>query len=208
VRTLDGPLRARVRPEHLLVLLWAGVALGGLVAGGNYHRHYWIQITFPAAVLAATALTAGPPVAPRALARTLAAALVVPAIVSLALIAVPSWERDRRVDADLAIATWVRAHRSSVHDDLLPLCASVTWYPDIGQLPRTPYLWVDHVRAGRGGVPDLVALLDGPHRPTYLALHDPPRRCDPSGRLHQAIERHYRPATTIDGVDILETRTP
>jgi hypothetical protein len=57
-------------------------------------------------------------------------------------------------------------------------------------------------------VPDLVALLDGPHRPTYLALHDPPRRCDPSGRLHQAIERHYRPATTIDGVDILETRTP
>lgn len=208
VRSLGRPLLTRVRAEHVLALIWLGVALGGLVVGGNYHRHYWIQVTFPAAVVAATALTAGPTMAPKALLRTTALALALPLAISVALIARPSWERDPRIDADRAIAAWVRSHRATPRDDLLPICASVTWYIEADQLPRTPYLWVDHVRAGRGGVTGLVALLDSPARPTYLALHDPARRCDASGRLQQVIDRRYRPAATIDGVEVLQARAP
>ncbi len=204
LRALDRPLAARLRPEHALLLLWAAVAAVGFVAGGNYHRHYWIQLAFPVATAAAVALTAGPPRTEQQLVRTTALALALPLAISLALIARPSWERDPRADADAAIAQWYRQHRTSSTDDLLPVCASATWYVEARQIPRTPYLWVDHVRSGRGGTDGLVRLLDGPDRPTYLAMHHPAERCDPSGSLPRTIARHYRPVATVDGVDILQ----
>ena len=204
LRSLDGPLAPRLRPEHILLLLWTGIATAGFFAGGNYHRHYWIQLAFPVATTAAVALTAGPGLTERQLMRTTARALVVPVVLSLALAAHPSWERDPRVDADAAIAGWYREHRASPADDLLPLCASVTWYVDVGRLPRTPYLWVDHVRFARGARSQLVGLLDGPDRPAFLAMHQSAATCDPTGRLGRAIARHYRTAATIDGVDVLQ----
>ncbi|MGN6695374.1 MAG: hypothetical protein ACTHN0_14455 [Aquihabitans sp.] len=206
LHTLDRPLRSRLRPEHGLVLLWAAVAVIGFFAGGNYHRHYWIQLAFPTAVAAGIGLTAGPRQTEPALVRTTALALALPLAISAVLIVRPSLERDPRVTADAAIARWYRDHRPGPDAGLLPLCASVTLYLDAGELPRTPYLWVDHVRAGRGAIPGLVALLDGPHRPAYLAMHNPARRCDPTGRLGRAIDRHYRHVATIDGVDVLEAR--
>ncbi|WP_421120847.1 hypothetical protein ACE2AJ_06010 [Aquihabitans daechungensis] len=204
LRSLPGPLAARLRPEHVLLLLWTAIAAAGFFAGGNYHRHYWIQLAFPVATAAAVALTSGPGLTERQIGRTTALALVVPLAISLALIARPSWERDPRVDADAAIARWYREHRASPVDDLLPLCASVTSYPEVGALPRTPYLWVDHVRSARGALPQLVALLEGADRPAYLAMHQPAATCDPTGQLDQAIVRHYREVATVDGVDILE----
>ena len=203
LRTLERPLRSHARPEHFLVLLWSTVALAGFIAGGNYHRHYWIQLTFPICILAAVALTTGPPTEPRALARTTAAALALPLLISLALIARPTLERDPRVAADAAIARWYEEQRSGPNQALLPLCASVTWYLEAGQPAQTPYLWVDHVRDGRNGVAGLVRLLDGPDRPAYLAMHQPAQRCDPTGGLQRAIDRHYRPAATVAGVEIL-----
>ncbi|HWJ97042.1 MAG TPA: hypothetical protein VNQ33_02715 [Acidimicrobiales bacterium] len=208
LRTLDGPVSRRLRPEHVLVLLWIAVATAGFFAGGNYHRHYWIQLAFPVAVASAVAITAGPRQTERDLVRTTALAVALPLAISAVLIARPSLERDPRVAADAAIARWYRQHRPSPDAGLLPLCASVTLYVDAGQLPRTPYLWVDHVRSGRGAIPKLVALLDGPDRPTYLAMHNPARRCDPTGRLGRAIARHYRAAATVDGVDVLEATPP
>ena len=204
LRTLDRPLLARIRPEHAVIVLWAAIATLGFFAGGNYHRHYWIQLTFPIAAASGIALTAGPRQTERTLIRTTALAVALPLAISAVLIARPSLERDSRLAADAAIARWYREHRPSPEADLLPLCASVTLYLDAGLLPRTPYLWVDHVRSGRGSIPGLVALLDAPDRPTYLAMHDPARRCDPTGRLERAIARHYRPVTTIDGVDVLQ----
>jgi hypothetical protein len=203
VRSLPGPLATRIGPGHALVLAWAATATAGFLAGGNYHRHYWVQLAFPVATAAAIGLTAGPAPTRRQVLRTTAAALVLPVAVSLLLIARPSLERDPRVDADVAIAAWFREHRASPDDDLLPLCASVTWYLEAGQQPRVPYLWVDHVRFGRGAVPELVALLDGADRPTYLALHQPVSRCDPSGQLQAVIDRRYRAEATVDGVEVL-----
>lgn len=206
LRTLDPPLRSHLRPEHGVVLLWTAVSLLGFFAGGNYHRHYWIQLVFPVAVACGIATTAGRRQTERALVRSTALAVALPLVISLVLIARPTIEQDPRVAADAAIARWFEQHRPAPDSDLLPLCASVTWYVDIGQLPRTPYLWVDHVRAGRGSIPHLLALLDGPDRPTYLAMHQPADRCDPSGRLERAIDRHYRRVATIDGVPILAAR--
>ncbi|MCU1369230.1 MAG: hypothetical protein JWO77_424 [Ilumatobacteraceae bacterium] len=204
LRLVTRPLAARVQPGHALVLVWTAVAAAGFFAGGNYHRHYWIQIAIPVASAVAIGLTAGPRQEARQLVRTTAAALALPLVISVALIARPTWERDPRLDADAAIARWYQVHRASAGDDLLPLCASVTWYPDAGQLPRTPYLWVDHVRFARGALDQIIALVDGPGRPTYLAIHQPIARCDPSGRLGAAVRRHYRRVATIHGVDVLE----
>lgn len=204
LRALAVPLAPRLRPEHVLLLLWTGIAAAGFFAGGNYHRHYWIQLAFPVATTAAVALTAGPGLTERQVVRTTALALVVPLAISLALIVHPAWERDPRVGADASIARWYRAHRTTPSDDLLPLCASVTWYLDAGQLPRVPYLWVDHVRSAHGALPQLLALIEGSDRPTYLAMHQPASRCDPTGRLGRAIAQHYRLAATVEGVDVLK----
>lgn len=207
LRQLGPPLRRRLRPEHAFVLLWTAVAIAGFFAGGNYHRHYWIQLVFPVAVACAVAITAGPRRTERDLVRATATALALPLAISAVLIARPTLERDRRVTADAAIARWYREHRPSAGADIVPLCASVTLYVDAGERPRTPYLWVDHVRSARGAVAQLVHLLDGPDRPTYLAMHNPAQRCDPSGRLGRTIDRHYRQVTTIDGVDVLQARS-
>lgn len=202
-----GPTSAslrRLRPEHVLVLLWIAAASAAFLVGGNYHRHYVVQLSFPLAVALAVALTAGPEPSPRRLLRTTTIAVALPLAISFALIAHPAWERDPRVEADVAIARWYRAHRPSADADLLPVCASATWYVVADAAPRTPYLWVDHVRSARGSPAALVALLTGTDRPTYLAMHQPPDRCDPSGALGRAIERHYRRVATVDGVPILQ----
>lgn len=204
LRSTEGPMRRHLRPEHVLVLLWAAAASAAFLTGGNYHRHYVVQLSFPLAVVLAVALTSGPDPGARHVLRTTAVAVAAPLAISLILLARPGWERDPRVEADVAIARWYRAHRPAVDADLLPVCASATWYVEADAVPRTPYLWVDHVRSARGAAAGLVALVSGPDRPTYLALHQPPERCDPSGALARAIERHYRRVATVDGVAILQ----
>lgn len=205
LRRSPVPLRDRIRPEHVLVLLWAAAATGAFAIGGNFHRHYWIQLTFPFAVLVGLALATGPPPAPgpdRDLARRLVAALALPLAISLVLIASPGIERDHRVDADQQLARWVQTH-GRPGDQLLPLCASVTYYADTDAEPVYPYLWVDHVRYGRGGTARLVALLEGADRPTYVALHQRPSRCDPSGQVQRALDQGYERVATVDGVPVL-----
>lgn len=209
LRSLDG-WRARVRPEHLLVAAWAAVAVAGFLAGGNYHRHYWIQLTFPLGVGAALAMTAGMPAAlpdrPGPLLRPLALALALPLAISLVVIADPRLERDPRVDRDRALATWYQEHRRSPGDDLLPLCASVTFFTDVDRQPPYPYLWVDHVRSARGAQDKLIALLDGPDRPAFVALHHPLQRCDPTGRIEAVLRQRYRRVAVVDGVPVLTAR--
>ena len=204
LRPMGTSLRRRLRPEHVLVLLWITTASAAFLVGGNYHRHYLVQLSFPLAVALAVALTAGPDLSRRRLLRTTALAVAAPLAIALVLVVRPGWERDPRVEADVAIARWYRAHRPSADADLLPVCASATWYVVADATPRTPYLWVDHVRSARGSPAGLVALVSGTDRPTYLAMHQPPDRCDPSGALGRAIERHYRPVATVDGVPILQ----
>jgi hypothetical protein len=188
----------------VLLLTWTAIAVAGLLTGGNYHRHYLIQVALPVATAAAVGLTTGPGLTDRRIVRTTALALALPLTLSLVLVARPTWERDPRIDADIAIARWYRQHRASPDDDLAPLCASATWYVDAGSMPRLRYLWVDHVRHGRGGREQVVALVDGADRPRYVAMHQPAARCDPSGALQRAIDAHYRPVATIDGVEVLE----
>ena len=110
------------------------------------------------AVVLAVALTSGPDPGARHVLRTTAVAVAAPLAISLILLARPGWERDPRVEADLAIARWYRAHRPSADADLLPVCASATWYVVADATARTPYLWVDHVRSARGSPAGLVAL--------------------------------------------------
>ena len=119
------------------------------------------------------------------------------------LIAAPGLERDDRVDADRALAAWVRAHRTSPDDELLPLCASVTYYADAGTDPPYPYLWVDHVRSGRPGPGRLADLLDSARAPDLLAIHQPVDRATGAARLAAALDRHYRRVATVDGVPVL-----
>ena len=212
LRATGAPVRPRVRPEHALALVWLGLAVLAFAVGGNFHRHYWIELTFPIAVLAGLCLavptrtgTVRQPPDATSLRRLLTWSLALPLVLSLLVIAVPGIERDHRVDADIALARWYDQHRTPTSTGLMPLCASVTYYADAGSLPRTRYLWVDHVRFGRGSTTELVRLLDAPDRPSYLALVQPLAKCDPTGRVRAAVARHYIRATTIEGVPVLRS---
>ncbi|MFN8018117.1 MAG: hypothetical protein U0P45_08340 [Acidimicrobiales bacterium] len=194
------PLRERIRPPHALVLCWLGAASLAFAVGGNYHRHYWVQVAFPLGVAvalglgAASAPDAAPP-SPAEVRPVLARALALPLAVTLLLVAVPGLERDPRVDRDAAVAAWVRAHRPMGSRELLPLCAEVTYQARTGQRPRFPYVWVDHVRAADGARRQLAALLDaGPSTaggpvPAARALR-PDRRGGPGPRGPLLPHRH------------------
>lgn len=201
------------RPEEALVVAWLGAASLGFVTGGNYHRHYWIQLTFPICVLVALALARpstadgvdvdGADLSGHDLRATLARVLALPLVISLVLIAAPGLERDRRIGIDAGLAAWVQDQSGDPRPDLLPLCGSVTYYVAADALPRYRYLWVDHVRSARGATHLLVDLLDDPDRPVFVAEHQPVERCDPSGRVQAALDRHYRPVAEIDGIVVL-----
>ena len=89
---------------------------------------------------------------------------------------------------------------------LLPLCGEASYFAEADAIPPYPYLWVDHVRAARGAIPMLAALLAADDGPRYVALYQPVAKCDVDGVIDRVLAVHYRRRTTIDGIPVLERR--
>lgn len=204
-------LRWTVEPLPALALCWFATAGAALLTGGNYHRHYWLTVTFPLSVVFAMAVVGGrrvagdarpwaPPLAPRLLVTALAAPVAVTAV----LVAVPSLEQEHRVRDQEELVDWVQSNRRSADDFLQPICASAGWSVAADEAPRYPYFWVDHVRSVRGAAEAMVALLDDDERaPTFVAEVQDPRTCDRDGAIERAIERHYHHVATLDATEVL-----
>lgn len=195
-----GPRSLLRRPRAALVVLWTLAASFSFVTGGSFHRHYFIILAFPLALLAAVAMAklgeSGQLHGRIALAIALAAAVP--------LIANPRLILGDVTDTNVELATWLdeqEALRGPL--TIYAYCADAALYSQIGQAPPFRYLWEDHVRLADGGQQGLLDLLTGPDAPDYVIRVQPLEQCDESGVLAAAIEQGYVSEGKIGQAEVL-----
>ncbi|MEQ1872260.1 MAG: hypothetical protein ABL953_00920 [Ilumatobacteraceae bacterium] len=198
-RTL-GPLSLLQRPRAALIVLWTLAATFAFVTGGSFHRHYFIILAFPLALLAAVAMAklgeSGRLHGKIALAIALAAAAP--------LIANPRLILGDVTDTNVELATWLDDQEELRGPlTIYAYCADAALYSQVGQAPPYRYLWEDHVRLADGGQQGLLDLLTGPDAPDYVIRVQPLEQCDESKLLAAAIEQGYVSEGKIGQAEVL-----
>jgi 4-amino-4-deoxy-L-arabinose transferase-like glycosyltransferase len=174
---------------------WLTVGLVGILAGGSYWPHYWIQLVLPASALMAAAL-----VPARAWLRWGAVGALV------ALVAVVDVRNARRIDRfeagspAVAVADYVR-ERAEPGDTLHVLYAQASVYHYAELDSPYPYFWSLMLRAIPGARDQLAQLLASPERPTWIVRWQRLTRwsLDDDGAIAAALERYYEPVATVCG---------
>ena len=190
----------------VVALSWVVVALGAFALGGQFHRHYWVILTFPAATVAAGSMSLLRR-RPRRLVATGAVA-VAPLVLTAQALTIPLADvgprlhNDRRLIRDERIAAWFRANRAP-GETIYAFCASAGLYGNVGTDPPFRYLWADPIENVPGAPDELVAMLESEQRPTYLARYQRPSFCGAPAEVGDVIDRHYERVATIDGVPVL-----
>ncbi len=188
------------RPRAMVVMSWTLAATFSFVTGGSFHRHYFIILAFPLALLGALAAeklgTFGARHSTIALAIAFAAAVPFLANPRLILGDVP--------DTNVEVASWLE-EQEAIRGPLTiyAYCAGAAIYSQIGQTPPFRYLWEDHVRLAEGAQEGLLQLLTGPEAPDYVIRLQPLEQCDESGTLTSAIERRYVSEGRIGEAEVL-----
>ncbi len=202
--------RSALSTSTLLLVLWTAFAVSAFAAGGQFHRHYWVILSFPVGTLAGAAVS----LHPRAWAQATIAALVV----SVPLVhAVRDMRLDRddvalklsadsRLPRDEEVARWFNERRQP-GDTLYALCASAALYANARIDPPYPYLWFDNVLQVPGAQLRLDALFSSRARPTYVAVYEPAEQCNPSGTVAESLRLDYELVERIDGIDIYRVAT-
>ncbi|HEY7626264.1 MAG TPA: phospholipid carrier-dependent glycosyltransferase [Ilumatobacteraceae bacterium] len=199
------------RPHHvtratILIPTWVFCAVATFLAGGLFHRHYWVTLTFPLAVAAAVGVHRS---LPRLVLPALATALVLPSVIST--MQVVTMDRDEatyvasgdpRSTMNERVAAWYREHDTS-SSSIFAMCASAALYSSADSLSPYPFLWQDGVLNGRDAQAKLVGLFAGDDAPTYVVEYQSTQVCNPSGQVDRLLRERYRPLTVVDGRRIL-----
>lgn len=204
--TLLGALGWRRSPR--LVRLWLAAALLGVVGGGNFHPHYYLQLAPPLSLLAGIGL--------RRLAegrnRLLAAASAAAAAATLALTAPlwfaggsaqarAIWPRDPHLLRDADLAAYVRAH-TRPRDEIFVLWAAADLYYLADRAPAYPFLWFRNVKTVPGALDSARRVLAA-RKPALVLEVQSPATIDASGRTARILRGSYRVAARVDGIEIL-----
>jgi Dolichyl-phosphate-mannose-protein mannosyltransferase len=200
------------RSAPALARLWLGTALIGVLGGGNFHPHYYVQLVPPLAVLGAVGIralwySAWRPALAAGLAgaaATLALALPV-AFASPATQARTIWPYDPHLVHDLALARYVRAH-TLPGDRILALWADADLYYLSDRRPAVKYLWARNVASIPGALRGVGWVL-AHRRATLVLIVQPLAKLDPSGRTHRLLRRGYSRVARIGGVAIYRSKT-
>jgi 4-amino-4-deoxy-L-arabinose transferase-like glycosyltransferase len=179
----------------LLLRLWLVGALVGVLGGGNFHTHYYVQLAAPLAVLGAYGAVRLGRLGPSAVAAVMLLALASGAVLSLA----PRWTQTRLVwphdphlHYDAEAATVIRAAVPPGK----PI--AVTWgdaslYFLANRPPAVRSLWYRNAQAVPGAAErDIAAVRRGV--PLVVAL-EPALRAYPA--LRAALRCHYRPVRVL-----------
>lgn len=193
----------------LLARLWVVAAALGVLGGGNFHPHYYVQLVPPLAVLAAFGLE-------RLGARgaVIACAAVV---VALVVVAAPLWLESPREQAreiwphdphllhDRAVADYVHAH-ARAREKVYVVWAAADVYYLADRRPAFKYLWFRNVQTIPHALRDARRMLRA-KRPALVVVAQPPGSLDRSGETERILRRDYRPAARVEGVRIYRRRT-
>lgn len=200
----------RLHRATLLLPTWLCFAVITFLAGGLFHRHYWITLTFPLAAAAGVGLSRIR--LPVALAAVVTV-LVIPSLVStVQVVRMPRAEAtlvasgDPRPIIDERIGAWFRDN-SKPGETILVLCASAAMYAYAHTVPPYKYLWEDGMLHGKNGQALLLQLLAGPDAPTYVVQYQLTAECDPSGQVAKLLRDRYAQHTIVDGRAVFTRRT-
>ena len=197
----------------LLVRLWLGAAALGVLGGGNFHFHYYIQLVPPLAILAGAGVA-------RVLAgrlRVVAAALVGVAITTAAFTvpvwfdgpraqAEAIWPKDPHLQHDAALVRYFRAH-TRPGEKVLVLWAAANDYYLADRAPAIPYMWRRNIES-IPGVRDRLDRALARRVPKLVALVQPLDSLSGSARTAVMLDRNYHRVAVVDGVPIYATRQP
>jgi len=195
------------RSSHPLIRLWLGAAVLGVVGGGNFHPHYYLQLVPPLAVLAGVGVQVL--VERRAwwVAGVGAAALVATAAVTVPLWfdgsqaqAKEIWPHDPHLLHDGAVARYIEAHTGPGQRVLLIWAAADVYYL-ADRAPAIPYMWRRNIEAIPGALEDARAAI-ADRRAALVAAVQSPRSLDRTGKTAALLASRYRPVAVVDGVPI------
>jgi hypothetical protein len=190
------------RRAPALVRVWLAFAVIGVLLGGGFHSHYYLQLVVPLSLLAVFVPLPG---------RWKTATVAVTAGITV-LFAVPLWRAsdfaqgrtiwptDRHVLSDSAVAGFLRRN-SRPSDRIYVLWAAADLYYLANRRPAVRYLWLRNVQTIRGAVAAVRRSLDE-REATLVVVEQPPSSVDPSGATAAALLHNYRLRARVDGVAV------
>jgi 4-amino-4-deoxy-L-arabinose transferase-like glycosyltransferase len=201
------------RSSPLLVRLWLAGAVLGVLGGGNFHPHYYLQLVPPLSILAGVGVDRLRHGGRRLRA---AAAVCVAAAIATAAVTVPVWfespsaqakdvwPHDPHLVHDAAVARYVREHTRPGQRVLVVWAAADVYYL-ADRAPAIPYMWRRNLEAIPGALAGAQrALAAG--IPALVAVEQPPGVVDRSGRTASILAHDYRRVAVVDGVPIYRPR--
>lgn len=199
------------RGSPLLVRLWLGTAALGVLGGGNFHFHYYLQLVPPLSILA------GAGVAGLLARRDRRAALVFGAVaVATVVVTAPLWfdgpsaqakaiwPDDVHLRHDAAVVRYLDAH-TRPGQKVLVLWAAADVYYLADRAPVIPYMWRRNIEAIPGVLDTVQADLVAKN-PVLVAVVQRPGLVDHSGRTAAILASEYRRVAVVDGVPIYRPR--
>ena len=199
------------RGSPLLARLWLGGAILGVLGGGNFHFHYYLQLVPPLAVLAGAGVERIVAGRHRLLALGLAAIAVATVVVTVPLWfdspraqAKAIWPKDPHLQHDAAVVRYLDAH-SRPGQKVLVLWAAANVYYLADRGPAIPYMWRRNIESIPGVLGRLERALEG-RTPVLVAAVQPVDSLNTDGRVTAILARNYRRVATVDGVPIYAPR--
>jgi hypothetical protein len=198
----------RLGRRHVVYVAWLAGGLFGVVGGGLFHPHYWLQLLPFGAVAAGVAWTRMPR-------RVLPAVVAGIAVLAAGWVPYLTTTSPARLgvkatgDLRLAAAEGVGqelAELTEPDERVLVVWAAASVYAYAGREPATPYLWFRPVRYIDGASEAIVDEVAGSNPPAAIALAQPPEWLDPAGELSRLLERRYLREATVDGIPIYALR--
>ena len=199
------------RRSPLLARIWVGAAVLGVLGGGNFHPHYYLQLVPPLSLLAAVGVRTLWLSAPRptiaaagaAAAATLAVAIPV-AWATPAQQAETIWPADPHLIHDAVLARYVRAH-TRPQQRVLAVWADADLYYLANRRPAVRYFWSRNVASIPGALQAVHQAL-ATRRAELVLVVQPPAKLDPSGRTAALLRREYRRVARVGGVSVYRSR--
>ncbi len=201
------------RGSPLLVRLWLGAAALGVIGGGNFHYHYYLQLVPPLSILAGAGVAAIIAGRRRVLAAIAAGVAIATVAVtapvwfdSAAAQAKAIWPDDTHLRHDAALVRYVDTH-TRPGQKLLLLWGAADVYYLADRAPAIPYMWERNVQS-IPGVLDRARRTLAAREPALVAAVQKPGAADPSGRTAAILASAYRLAAVVDGVPVYVPRRP
>ncbi len=199
------------RRSPLLVRLWLGAALIGVLGGGNFHSHYYIQLVPPLAVLAGVGVARL--IEERRRSRAIAAAVL--AVATLAVTAPlwfesssaqarSIWPGDSHLDDDAAVAHYVRDH-TSAKDKVFVIWAAASIYYLADRDPALRYMWFRNIQTLPGALDQARRVLIE-RKAALVVVVEKPSRIDKAGVTDRILRTEYRRVAAIADVVVYRPR--